>query len=138
MAGPEIRESMTVAGQAERARAARAFVVGVLGPGHPCGNDAAMLVSELFSISVRHSRSGAAGGTVTVAVSAGHVYRFKIVVRRLTCRRLCGKLCIDGGQRLTRIPAKDTAAPTGGVRGAGRLEMYVLHGIPLTSDTAVN
>jgi hypothetical protein len=40
----------------------------------------------LFGNSVRHSQSGAAGGTVTVAVSAGHVYRFKIEVRHLTCR----------------------------------------------------
>ena len=71
MAGPEIRESVTVAGRAERARVARAFVGGVLGPGHPCGDDAALLVSELFGNSVRHSRSGAAGGTVTVAVRVG-------------------------------------------------------------------
>ena len=71
MAGPEIRESVTVAGRAERARVARAFVGGVLGPGHPCGDDAVLLVSELFGNSVRYSRSGAAGGTVTVAVSAG-------------------------------------------------------------------
>jgi len=71
MAGPQIRESVMVAGRAERARVARAFAVGVLGPGHPCGDDAALLVSELFGNSVRHSRSGAVGGTVTVAVSAG-------------------------------------------------------------------
>ena len=71
MAGREIRESVTVAGRAERAQVARAFVGGVLGPGHPCGDDAALLVSELFGNSVRHSRSGAAGGTVTVAASAG-------------------------------------------------------------------
>jgi serine/threonine-protein kinase RsbW len=71
MAGPEVRERVTVAGRAERARVARVFAVGVLGPGHPCGDDAALLVSELFSNSVRHSRSGAAGGTVTVTVSAG-------------------------------------------------------------------
>ena len=72
MAGREIRESVTVAGRAERARVARAFVGGLLGPGRPCGDDAALLVSELFGNSVRHSRSGAAGGTVTVAVSAGN------------------------------------------------------------------
>ncbi len=71
MAGREIRESVAVAGRAERAQVARAFVGGVLGPGHPCGDDAALLVSELFGNSVRHSRSGAAGGTVTVAASAG-------------------------------------------------------------------
>jgi hypothetical protein len=60
-----------VAGRAEQPRVARAFVGGVLGPGHPCGDDAVLLVSEMFGNSVRHSRSGAAGGTVTVAVSAG-------------------------------------------------------------------
>ena len=70
MAGREIRESVTVAGRAERARVARAFVGEVLGPGHPCEDDAALLVSELFGNSVRYSRSGAAGGTITVAVSA--------------------------------------------------------------------
>ena len=71
MAGLEIRESVTVAGRAERARVARAFVGGVLGPGHPCGDVAGLLVSEIFGNSVRHSGSGAPGETVTVAVRAG-------------------------------------------------------------------
>jgi hypothetical protein len=42
MAGPQIRESVTVAGRAERA--ARSFAVGVLGPGHPCGDDVSLAV----------------------------------------------------------------------------------------------
>ena len=71
MADGVVRESVTLAGRAERARVARAFVGGVLGPGHPCGDDATVLVSELSGNSVRPSRSRAAGGTVTVAVSAG-------------------------------------------------------------------
>ena len=37
MARVTVRESVTLARQAERARAKRAFVGGVLGPGHPCG-----------------------------------------------------------------------------------------------------
>ena len=61
---------MKVAGRVERARAVRAFVSAVLGPGHPCGNDAALLVSELFGNSVRHSSSGLPGQTVTVTVAA--------------------------------------------------------------------
>jgi anti-sigma regulatory factor (Ser/Thr protein kinase) len=69
--GLAVRESVTVAGRAERARVARAFVGGVLSPGHPCGDDAALLVSELFGNSVRHSRSGGPGEVVTVAVRAG-------------------------------------------------------------------
>lgn len=57
-----VRESVTLAGVAERAR----FAAGVLGSGHPCGDAAALLVSELFGNSVRHSGSGAAGQTVTL------------------------------------------------------------------------
>jgi anti-sigma regulatory factor (Ser/Thr protein kinase) len=71
MAGVAVRESVTLAGRAERARAARAFVGEVLGPGHPCADAAVLLVSEIFSNSIRHSRSGAPGGTVTVAVISG-------------------------------------------------------------------
>jgi hypothetical protein len=63
MAGATVRESVTLAGRAERARAARVFVSEVLGPGHPCGDVAVLLVSEIFSNSVRHSGSGAAGET---------------------------------------------------------------------------
>ena len=71
MAGAAVRESMTVVRRPERARVARAFVEGVLGPGHPCGDDAVLLVSELFGNSVRHGGSGAPGEKVTVAVRAG-------------------------------------------------------------------
>jgi anti-sigma regulatory factor (Ser/Thr protein kinase) len=71
MAGTAVRESVTLAGRAERARAARAFVSEVLGPGYPRRDDAVLLVSEVFGNSVRHSGSAAAGETVTVAVKAG-------------------------------------------------------------------
>ncbi len=64
-------ESVTVAGRAERARVARTFVGAVLGPAHPCAEVAVLLAGELFGNSVRHSGSGAPGGTVTVAVRAG-------------------------------------------------------------------
>jgi len=66
-----VRESVTLAGRAERARVARTFVGEVLGPGHPCGDVAILLVSELFSNSIRHSQSGAPGETVTVALRVG-------------------------------------------------------------------
>jgi len=66
-----VRESVTLAGRAERARAARTFVGEVLGPGHSCVDVAVLLVSEIFANSVRHSGSGALGETVTVAVIAG-------------------------------------------------------------------
>jgi len=52
MARAVVRESVTVAGRAERARVARAFTVGVLGPGHPCGDDAALLVSGSLNLTI--------------------------------------------------------------------------------------
>jgi anti-sigma regulatory factor (Ser/Thr protein kinase) len=65
-----VRESVSVAGRRERARVVRAFVGAVLGPEHPCADDAVLLASELFGNSVRHSDSGLPGGTVTVTVTA--------------------------------------------------------------------
>jgi hypothetical protein len=55
MARVTVRESVTVAGRAERARVARTFVGAVPGPGRPCGDDAALPVSELFGNSIRHT-----------------------------------------------------------------------------------
>ncbi len=82
MAGPVVRETVTLAGRAERARVARAFVGGVLGPGHPCGDVATLLVAELFANSLRHSDSGAPGETVTVAVkTANDVIRVEVTDR---------------------------------------------------------
>jgi anti-sigma regulatory factor (Ser/Thr protein kinase) len=55
---------------------------GVLGPEHPCGDDAALLVTEIFGNSVRHSGSGAPGETVTVAVRAGDgIVRVEVIDR---------------------------------------------------------
>ena len=71
MSRAAVREGVTLAGRAERARVARAFVEAVLGPGHPCGDVAVLLVGELFGNSVQHSGSGAPGETVTVADRTG-------------------------------------------------------------------
>ena len=71
MAGSAFRETVTLAGRAERARVARVFVAGVLGPGHPCGADAELLVSELFGNNIRHSGSSDPGETITAAVKTG-------------------------------------------------------------------
>jgi anti-sigma regulatory factor (Ser/Thr protein kinase) len=70
MTGVTVRESVSVAGRGERARVVRAFVGAVLGPGHPCGDDAVLLVSEIFGNSVRYSRSDLPGETITVTVTA--------------------------------------------------------------------
>jgi anti-sigma regulatory factor (Ser/Thr protein kinase) len=69
MTGATVRESVKVAGLAERTRIVRLFVGAVLGPGHPCEDDAVLLASELFGNSLRHSSSGLPGETVTVTVT---------------------------------------------------------------------
>ena len=66
-----MRESVTVADRAERARLARAFVSSVLGLRYPCGEEAVLLVSEMFDNDMRRSQSGTAGETITVAVRTG-------------------------------------------------------------------
>jgi anti-sigma regulatory factor (Ser/Thr protein kinase) len=70
MTGATVRESVKVAGLVERVRVVRSFVFAVLGPGHPCGDEAVLLASELFTNSLRHSGSGLPGETVTVTVTA--------------------------------------------------------------------
>lgn len=71
MAERAVRESVTLAGLAKRARVARAFAGAVLGPGHPCADVAVLLASELFGNSVRYSRSSGPGETITVAAKTG-------------------------------------------------------------------
>jgi len=60
-----------LAGTAGSAAAARELTRELLGPGHPAMDTAMLVVSELVTNSVIHSRSGLPGGTVTVAVSTG-------------------------------------------------------------------
>jgi anti-sigma regulatory factor (Ser/Thr protein kinase) len=73
MTGATVRESVKVAGLVERVRVVRSFVGAVLGPGHPCGDDAVLLASELFANSLRHSSSGLPGETITVTAGVGAV-----------------------------------------------------------------
>ena len=67
-----VRESVTMAGRAERARVARVFTAGVLGPGAPV-RGRRRAAGELFSNSIRHSGSGAQGETIAVRAAGGVV-----------------------------------------------------------------
>jgi len=58
----------TVPGREASVPQARAFVDGILGPGHPRGDVARLLVSELVTNAVQHTQSRRPGGTVTVVV----------------------------------------------------------------------
>ena len=69
-------------GGPERARVARVFVGALLGPGHPCRDDAVLLVRELFGNSVRHRGPDRPRRTVTVVVKAGDgVIRVEVTAR---------------------------------------------------------
>jgi len=52
VAGLVVRESVTLAGVAERAWGAREFVRSVLGTGHLCGDDALLLVSDSLNLTI--------------------------------------------------------------------------------------
>lgn len=62
--------SAELAGTPESARAARDLVRRALGDRHPSTHDAELIVSELVSNAISHSRSGQPGGKLTVAVEA--------------------------------------------------------------------
>jgi len=58
-------------GTPESVRAARRMVHQLLGDGHPAAETVQLVVSELVTNAIVHSRSGAPGGTVTVALCPG-------------------------------------------------------------------
>lgn len=58
----------TVPGCEQSVPEARAFVDGILGPGHPRADVAKLLVSELVTNAVQHTRSRRPGGSVTLVV----------------------------------------------------------------------
>jgi anti-sigma regulatory factor (Ser/Thr protein kinase) len=109
MAGAAARESVTIAGRPGRVAAARAFAVAVLGPQHPAGETAVLLLSELVTNSIRHSASGLPGQTVTVTVlSRGQVTRVQVTDMGGTTvpalrPRVCGMA--SGGRGLHLVDA---------------------------------
>jgi len=94
------RVSISVAGRAENIGRAREFVAASLGAGHPCEGVLQLIVSELVTNAIVHSRSGRDGGIVTVAIS-GDAARVRVEVTD------------DGGTELPRLRAADSGAESG-------------------------
>jgi anti-sigma regulatory factor (Ser/Thr protein kinase) len=92
-------------GVPESATAARRMTRQLLGDRHPAVDTAMLLVSELVTNSVTHSRSGRPGGTVTVAVCGG-LTSVLIQVRD------------DGGTSEPRLTAAQARAERGAGTGA--------------------
>jgi anti-sigma regulatory factor (Ser/Thr protein kinase) len=68
LTGTAVLGTATIPGCEQSVPQARAFVDGILGPGHPRSDVARLLVSELVTNAVQHTRSRRPGGTVTVMV----------------------------------------------------------------------
>jgi anti-sigma regulatory factor (Ser/Thr protein kinase) len=60
-----------LAGTPDSAGKARRLARDFLGEGHPDADTVALIVSELVTNAVTHSRSGAAGGSVTISLCGG-------------------------------------------------------------------
>ena len=60
--------TLTLPGQPRYVARAREFVAIALGSDHPCADSLTVIVSELVTNSMVHSRSGREGGTVTITV----------------------------------------------------------------------
>jgi anti-sigma regulatory factor (Ser/Thr protein kinase) len=94
------RVSIRLAGRAENIGRAREFVTASLGAGHPCARVVELIVSELVTNSIVHSRSGQIGGMVTVAL-AGDARQARVEVTDA------------GGPELPRLRAVDCGAESG-------------------------
>jgi anti-sigma regulatory factor (Ser/Thr protein kinase) len=68
MAGAAVLGSLTIPGSPEHVRAARTFAAKVLGELGTVTDTVVLLTSELVTNAVRHSKSGAPGGTVTLVI----------------------------------------------------------------------
>lgn len=87
---------LVLPGVPESAAAAREVTRQLLGDSHPAADTAMLLMSELVTNSVTHSRSGQPGGSVTIAVCTGSA-SVLIQVRD------------DGGPSEPRMPAGQTS-----------------------------
>jgi anti-sigma regulatory factor (Ser/Thr protein kinase) len=104
-AAPVIR---VLPGAPESAAAARQLTRQLLGDDHPAADTAMLLMSELVTNSVMHSRSRRPGGTVTIAVCAGPA-SVLIQVRD------------DGGPFEPQLPRASGEAAPGAEHGYGLL-----------------
>lgn len=100
-------------GTPQSAAIARRLTRELLGAGHPATDTAMLLVSELVTNSVTHSRSGLPGGTVTVALCTGRA-GVLIQVRD------------DGGPAEPRLMGSEHAAPADAEHGYGLLLVSAL------------
>jgi anti-sigma regulatory factor (Ser/Thr protein kinase) len=96
----EDRASIRLAGRVENIGRAREFVMTSLGASHPCAGVLQLIVSELVTNSIVHTRSGWDGGTVTVELTSNG-------------QRVRVEVTDDGGPELPRVRPVDVGAESG-------------------------
>jgi anti-sigma regulatory factor (Ser/Thr protein kinase) len=96
----EDRASIRLAGRVENIGRAREFVMTSLGASHPCAEMLQLIVSELVTNSIVHTRSGRDGGTVTVELTSDG-------------GRVRVEVTDDGGPELPRVRPVDVGAESG-------------------------
>ena len=96
----EDRASIRLAGRVENIGRAREFVLASLGASHACAGVLQLIVSELVTNSIVHTRSGWDGGTVTVALTRDG-------------QRIRVEVTDDGGPELPRVRPLDVGAESG-------------------------
>jgi anti-sigma regulatory factor (Ser/Thr protein kinase) len=70
MAHTSLLGSVTIPGRPEVVSGVRAFTAGLLGRDCPCTSTAVLLISELVTNSIQHSRSRCSGGIIAVTLIA--------------------------------------------------------------------
>lgn len=103
------RASICLPARVEHVGRAREFVAATLGADHPCADVLQLIVSELVTNSIVHSRSGRrADGTVTLALT-GNSHRVRVAVTDSggpTLPRLRKvDFCAEGGRGLYLVEA---------------------------------
>lgn len=80
LTGTAVLGMTTIAGREQSVPEARAFIDGILGRDHPLRDDARLLISELVTNAIQHTRSRLPGGTVTlVVVDLGTGIRVEVI-----------------------------------------------------------
>lgn len=127
--GERFEASVALPGLPEHVRAARKFVGRVLDRGHPCGELAVQLVSELVTNSVQHSDSADPEGVIGVTVS-GTLTSVTVEVAdaggaQAPQVRPAGDLDAEGGRGLQMVAA---LASEWGIRenAAGRVTWFTI------------
>jgi len=107
-------DRVIVAGRLERVAVVRAFAAALLGAQHPQADTVMLLVSEMVTNSIRHSKSGRPGQTVTVTFTrADGLLRVAVTDRGTASGPVAARRGGWGGGRPGADPGAGPGRPLG-------------------------